>query len=682
VTDVTSVTTDARRFDTVLVANRGEIACRIIGTLRRLGIRSVAVYSDADRGAKHVGLADIAVRIGPAQASESYLSIDAILAAAAATGAQAIHPGYGFLSENAAFATACSDAGIVFVGPRVDALEIMGDKIRARKHVSSHGIAVIPGVDEPGLSDDELILAAVGVGYPLLVKPSAGGGGKGMEIVSRPEDLPAALATARRLAGAAFGDDTLFLERLVSPARHIEVQVLADGAGSVIHLGERECSLQRRHQKVIEEAPSPLLGPESRASIGEAACAVARSVGYSGVGTVEFLVAGDDPDEAFFIEMNTRLQVEHGVTELVTGIDLVEWQLRVAAGEALTLRQGDIHLDGHAIEARIYAEDPERGFLPSLGTVLSLHEPSGAGVRVDSSLLSGLEVSPDYDPLLAKLIVWGEDRATAIARLDRALADTTVLGVGTNLEYLRLLLADPDVRRGSLDTGLIDRRLSELEFRQPDEVLYAAAALLEHATRWKAGSTGVSAPWSRPTGWRLGEARPSRYSFAAAGGAFADVSVVGPPSDATVTLERSHRASLSISGDTLSLELDGMLRSFRFARDGHTVWLGQAGFCRALRLRAREEQLVAAVAVDGPRSPDVRTPMPGTVVGLAVASGDTVEEGQTLIVVEAMKMEHRVTASMGGIVTLTVSQGDVVASDQVVASLQSHDRGAAHADRA
>ena len=676
---MTSRLSDAVLFDTVLVANRGEIACRIIGTLRKLGIRSVAVYSDADRGAKHVALADLAVRIGPASVRESYLNIDAVLAAAAASGAHAIHPGYGFLSENAEFAIACAAAGIVFVGPGVDALEIMGDKIRARKHVASHGITVIPGVAEPGLSDEQLTIAAESVGYPLLVKPSAGGGGKGMEIVRGPDALPAALATARRLAGAAFGDDTLFLERLVSPARHIEVQVLADGAGNVIHLGERECSLQRRHQKVIEEAPSPLLGPDARARIGEAACAVARSVGYTGVGTVEFLVGNDNPDEAFFIEMNTRLQVEHGVTELVTGVDLVEWQLRVAAGEGLTLRQGDIRLHGHAIEARVYAEDPERGFLPSTGNVLSLHEANGSGVRVDSSLLPGLDVSPDYDPLLAKVMVWGEDRATAIALLDRSLAATTVLGVGTNIEYLRLLLADPDVRDGSLDTGLIDRRLAELAFRQPDDALYAAAALLEHAARWDAASAGhVPEPWSRPSGWRIGEPRPSCYSFAAAAGSSVDVSVVGPPSDATVALERSYRARLSIAGDILSLELDGTLQSFHFARDGHTVWLGQAGFSRAVRLRGREEQLVAAVSVDGPRSPDVRTPMPGTVVGLAVASGDTVEEGQTILVVEAMKMEHRVTASTSGTVTLTVSQGDVVRSDQVVASLQPHEHEGTH----
>ncbi|WP_394770110.1 acetyl/propionyl/methylcrotonyl-CoA carboxylase subunit alpha [Lacisediminihabitans sp.] len=664
--------TTALVFDTVLVANRGEIACRIIGTLRRLGIRSVAVYSDADRGAKHVALADVAVRIGPASVRESYLNADAILAAAASSGARAIHPGYGFLSENAEFATACAAAGIVFVGPAVDALEIMGDKIRARRHVAEHGVAVIPGVADPGLSDDQLIAAAESVGYPLLVKPSAGGGGKGMEIVREADALPAALATARRLAGAAFGDDTLFLERLVSPARHIEVQVLADGAGNVIHLGERECSLQRRHQKVIEEAPSPLLHPDARARIGEAACAVARSVGYTGVGTVEFLVGNDDADEAFFIEMNTRLQVEHGVTELVTGVDLVEWQLRVAAGQELTLGQGDILLTGHAIEARVYAEDPERGFLPSTGSVLALREATGAGVRVDSSLLPGLVVSADYDPLLAKVMVWGEDRATALALLDRALADTTVLGVGTNIEYLRLLVADPHVQAGRLDTGLIDRRLPELAFRQPDDALYAAAALLEHASRWDAAPTGhVTEPWTHHAGWRMGEPRPSRYSFTAAAGTAVEVSVVGRPDDATVTLGGVHRARLHVSGDSLTLELDGILQSFRFARDGQTIWLGQGGFSRALRLRSREEQLVAAVAVDGPRGPEVRTPMPGTVVGVSVASGDTVEEGQTILVVEAMKMEHRVTATRSGIVTVTVLPGDVVRSDQVVASVLS-----------
>ena len=357
-------------FDTVLVANRGEIARRVIRTLRRLGIRSVAVYSDADADAPHVREADVAVRIGPAQAAHSYLDIDAVIGAAVRTGAQAIHPGYGFLSENAAFARACADAGIVFIGPGERALDVMGDKIRAKDHVAAYGVPVVPGFSAAGMTDAETAAAAARTGFPLLVKPSAGGGGKGMQIVRSAAELPEALATARRVAAAAFGDDTLLLERLIDRPRHIEVQVLADAHGTVIHLGERECTLQRRHQKVIEEAPSPIIDAATRERLGAAACAAAASVDYVGVGTVEFLVAADRPDEFFFIEMNTRLQVEHPVTEFVTGVDLVEQQLRAAAGLPLDIAQGDVRLDGHAIEARVYAESPARGFLPSTGDIL------------------------------------------------------------------------------------------------------------------------------------------------------------------------------------------------------------------------------------------------------------------------------------------------------------------------
>ena len=402
-------------FGTVLVANRGEIACRVIRTLRALGIRSVAVYSDADAGARHVREADRAVRIGPPEAAQSYLNIDAIIQACRDTGAEAVHPGYGFLSENVEFARALEAAGITFIGPGVESLNVMGDKIRSKNHVAGYGVPVVPGIAEPGMTDAQLIAAADAVGFPLLIKPSAGGGGKGMHIVDRPEELASTLATARRVAAGAFGDDTLFLERLVRTPRHIEVQVLADNHGNVIHLGERECSLQRRHQKVIEEAPSPLMdslddGGATRARIGEAACQAARSVHYSGAGTVEFLVSDDAPDEFFFMEMNTRLQVEHPVTEMVTGVDLVEWQVRIAAGEELTVRQADVGLTGHAVEARVYAEIPERNFLPSTGTVLLLDELPGparrpgaparsevrAGrgrVRVDSSLHEGLELA-------------------------------------------------------------------------------------------------------------------------------------------------------------------------------------------------------------------------------------------------------------------------------------------------
>ncbi len=443
-------------FSKVLVANRGEIAVRVIRTLRSLGIASVAVYSDADESAAHVLAADEAVRLGGAAAAESYLNINRIVAAAAGCGAQAVHPGYGFLAENAAFARACAAAGLTFIGPPPDAIEAMGDKIAAKARVAAAGVPVVPGAGAAGLSDEELIGQLNERWFPVLIKPSAGGGGKGMRVVDSPAGLPDALVAARRTAVAAFGDGTLLVERYVPAPRHIEIQVLADSHGTVIHLGERECSLQRRHQKVIEEAPSPLLSAQQRAAMGAAAVSAAASVGYTGAGTVEFIVDGAAPDEFFFMEMNTRLQVEHPVTELVYGLDLVEWQLRVAAGERLAFESA-LAMNGHAVEARVYAEDPARGFLPTGGTVLALRAPSGPGVRVDSALAEGVTVTSDYDPMLGKVIAWGPDRATALRRLDRALADTVVLGVGTNTGFLRALLADPDVRAGRLDTGLVER---------------------------------------------------------------------------------------------------------------------------------------------------------------------------------------------------------------------------------
>ncbi|MGH3950935.1 MAG: acetyl-CoA carboxylase biotin carboxylase subunit, partial [Pseudonocardiaceae bacterium] len=469
-------------FHTVLVANRGEIAVRVIDTLRRMGIRSVAVYSDADVDARHVHEADVAVRIGPADAAGSYLSIPAIVAAAERTGAQAVHPGYGFLAENAGFARACAVAGLVFIGPPAEAIDAMGDKISAKATVSAAGVPVVPGTDGP---PDVLIGAADRVGYPLLLKPSAGGGGKGMRLVHESGELAAAIESARREAKGAFGDDTLLMERFVTTPRHIEIQVLADGHGNVIHLGERECSLQRRHQKIVEEAPSVLLDAQTRARMGSAAVEAARAVGYTGAGTVEFIVSGKStaaPDEFFFMEMNTRLQVEHPVTELVTGLDLVEWQVRIAAGEQMTVRQDDVVLDGHAIEARVYAEAVSdlsggKGFVPTGGRVLGLAEPSGAGVRVDSALLAGTDVGSDYDPMLAKVIAWGPDRATAMHRLDRALADTAVLGVRTNVDFLRALLAEPDVVTGRLDTGLVERALPKLTTEDIPQDFFAAAAL-------------------------------------------------------------------------------------------------------------------------------------------------------------------------------------------------------------
>ncbi|MDJ0376654.1 biotin carboxylase N-terminal domain-containing protein [Cryobacterium sp. PH31-L1] len=668
-------------FDTVLVANRGEIACRIIRTLRECGIRSIAVYSDADRDALHVSLADAAVRLGGAAPADSYLNIAAVLAAAARTGAQAIHPGYGFLSENQAFAQACADAGIVFIGPSVHALNVMGDKIRSKNHVAGYGVPIIPGVAEAGLSNEQLIAAAVDVGYPMLIKPSAGGGGKGMHVVERAEDLPASLETARRVALSAFGDDTLLLERLVATPRHIEVQVLADNHGAVIHLGERECSLQRRHQKVIEEAPSPLLDEATRSRIGEAACAAASSVGYSGAGTVEFLVSAAAPDEFFFMEMNTRLQVEHPVTELVTGLDLVDWQLRIAAGEPLTVAQRDICLTGHAIEARVYAENPERGFLPTTGTVLQLHEATGDGVRVDSSLTLGLAIASHYDPMLAKVIAWAPTRLEALNRLDRALADTVVLGVQTNTEYLRLLLADADVRVGRLDTGLIERKLPGLTFQGADEQVLAAAALFLHGravARALAESdlSDANGVWTRPSGWRAGSPRPVRYSLGVSATESVEVQVVGEPGAASVSIGGgpAKEAGLVRVGDgAFSVDYDGQTRTFAIEQSGTRMYLGADGFSFELRHRSRAEQLAEHLAsrgrVPGAVSPDVRSPMPGTVIAVHAATGDVVTAGQTILVVEAMKMEHKLVAATAGRVTVNLKTGDLVSLDQIVATV-------------
>ncbi|NEE23960.1 acetyl-CoA carboxylase biotin carboxylase subunit, partial [Streptomyces sp. SID7982] len=465
-------------FDTVLVANRGEIAVRVIRTLRELGVRSVAVHSDADADARHVREADTAVRIGPPAAAESYLHIPALLAAARRTGAQAVHPGYGFLAENAAFARACAEEGLVFIGPPAEAIALMGDKIRAKETVRAAGVPVVPGSSGSGLTDAELAAAAREIGMPVLLKPSAGGGGKGMRLVREEAALAEEIAAARREARASFGDDTLLVERWIDRPRHIEIQVLADGHGDVVHLGERECSLQRRHQKIVEEAPSVLLDEATRAAMGEAAVQAARSCGYTGAGTVEFIVPGDDPAGYCFMEMNTRLQVEHPVTELITGIDLVEWQLRVAAGEPLPFTQDSITLTGHAVEARLCAEDPARGFLPSGGTVLALTEPAGPGVRTDSGLDEGTEVTSLYDPMLAKVIAHGPDRPTALRRLRAALADTVTLGVPTNAGFLRRLLAHPDVVAGALDTGLVAREADALaDPGVPPEVYEAAAAV-------------------------------------------------------------------------------------------------------------------------------------------------------------------------------------------------------------
>ncbi|MGW0545871.1 acetyl-CoA carboxylase biotin carboxylase subunit [Streptomyces altiplanensis] len=710
-------------FDTVLVANRGEIAVRVIRTLRRLGVRSVAVFSDADADARHVREADTAVRIGPAAASESYLRADRLLEAAARTGARAVHPGYGFLAENAAFAQACADAGLAFIGPPASAIALMGDKIRAKETVRAAGVPVVPGSSGSGLTDDELAAAAREIGMPVLLKPSAGGGGKGMRLTRTESALAEEIAAARREARASFGDDTLLVERWIDRPRHIEIQVLADAHGNVVHLGERECSLQRRHQKIIEEAPSVLLDEATRAAMGEAAVQAARSCGYRGAGTVEFIVPGSDPSSYYFMEMNTRLQVEHPVTELITGLDLVEWQLRAAAGEELPFTQKDITLTGHAVEARICAEDPSRGFLPSGGTVLALHEPQGDGVRTDSGLTQGTEVGSLYDPMLSKVIAYAPDRATALRRLRAALADTVVLGVPTNAGFLRRLLAHPDVVSGDLDTGLVERDADSLV---PDGVppeVYAAAALLRSAEPAAAGGAPRwTDPFSARTGWRLGgspawtvhharvpghdpveirlrttargqeilipEARPPAPDLAAAvplepaapTGAQPPPTASGdlPPVAAEPHMPQPGRGGaaeerlpvrariVDADAGTVTVELAGVTHAFRHATGPEGTWLGRDGDS----WHVQHHDPVEASLTGGARSgaDTLAAPMPGTVTVVKVAVGDHVDAGQSLLVVEAMKMEHVISAPHAGTVTeLDVTPGSTVAMDQVLA---------------
>jgi acetyl-CoA/propionyl-CoA carboxylase biotin carboxyl carrier protein len=660
-------------FDTVLVANRGEIAVRVIRTLRAMGIRSVAVHSDADAGALHTRVADVAVRLGPAPASDSYLSIERVIDAALRTGAQAVHPGYGFLSENVDFAKACQAAGLVFVGPPVAAIEAMGDKIRAKQTVSAAGVPVVPGRTEPGMDDAAVAAAAVEAGFPVLLKPSAGGGGKGMRVVRAEAELAEAIAGARREARGSFGDDTLLVERYIGAARHIEVQVFGDTHGSVVHLGERECSLQRRHQKVVEEAPSPLLDAASRARMGAAAVEAARAVGYTGAGTVEFIVDAGSPDQFFFLEMNTRLQVEHPVTECVTGLDLVELQLRVAAGEPLPFGQDDVRLDGHAIEARVYAEDPARGFLPQSGTVLGLREPTGPGIRVDSSLAERSVVGTDYDPMLAKVVAWGADRETARTRLVAALARTQVLGVPTNTAFLQALLSDPDVVAGRLDTGLIERRggsLTEVG-ELPAEVL-AAAALALHLEAEPGG--GVVDPWDVPDGWRLGKPAWTLRRLQAAGGEPVEVRVRGRAADASVQVgeDAPVPARAGRAGDELTVVLDGTTTRYLLAHEGGTVWLAGGG--RAVGLREHERLHAAAEGATG--GGVVTAPMPGTVTVVRASVGDRVAAGAPLLVVEAMKMEHVLTAPIAGTVTeLPVPAGRPVRLDERVAVVTPDDPG-------
>ncbi|MCM3883317.1 biotin carboxylase N-terminal domain-containing protein [Frankia sp. R82] len=734
---------DGLGITSVLVANRGEIAVRIIRTLRELGIRAIAVHSDADADARHVRAADLAVRLGPAPARESYLDIDAVLEAARVSGARAVHPGYGFLAENAGFVRACEAAGLVFIGPSATAVELMGDKIAARRTVAEVGVAVVPGRSVPGMDDAALIKAAGQIGYPVLIKPSAGGGGKGMRIVRAPAGMAEALASARRESAAAFGDDTLFVERLISQPRHVEVQVLADQHGAVLHLGERECSLQRRHQKIIEEAPSPLLDPRTRIRLGAAAVAVARAVGYVGAGTVEFIMSADVPDEFYFMEMNTRLQVEHAVTELVTGVDLVAEQIRIAAGEPLLFGQADVRTAGHAVEARVYAENPARGFLPTGGDVLDFREPAGPALRVDAGIATGDTVGTDYDPMVAKIVAWGADRRAALSRLDAALAGTVLLGVSSNIGFLRALLDHPDVRAGRLDTGLIERDLGGLVRDDPPAEAIYAYALVRLLALQPTGA--LIDPWDVPSGWRPGEpawlswevvlppagtgaqvgAAPSATSGSRStdvgangvgagsetttGGAEAAghnepageitpaggvalsgmsrtvrVSARGTPASARVRLGENAPVPASVRVVKVDGERDLLITigsvttrwSFAWATgestavdrtsnesSGRVLWLGRDGRAWGFAEAPAPSTRPRAAAHSGA----ARSPMPGTVTAVLVTPGETVVAGTPLAIVEAMKMEHPVTAPVSGVVAeVHAHRGDQVRLDQLL----------------
>ena len=678
-------TTAPATFTRVLVANRGEIAVRVMRTLRDLGIESVAIYSDADAGARHVRTADIGVRIGPAPARDSYLDVGRVIGAALDTGAQAIHPGYGFLSENPSLARACEEHGIVFVGPPVSAIEAMGDKIAAKATVVAAGVPVVPGSTGAGLDDDALQAAALEVGLPVLLKPSAGGGGKGMRLVTSAADLPAAIQAARREARSSFGDDTLLVERFLHRPRHVEIQVLADAHGNVVHLGERECSLQRRHQKIVEEAPSPFITTEVRQAMGDRAVAAARACGYVGAGTVEFIMSDERPDEYFFMEMNTRLQVEHPVTEMICGVDLVALQLHVAEGKPLPFTQDEIVTTGHSVEARIYAEDPTREFLPTGGVVHRLIEPHGPGVRVDSGIGPGSVVGSDYDPMLAKVIAHGDDREQALHRLDAALAATAIVGVTTNIGFLRRLLANDDVRAGRLDTGLVERRSNDFAAAAVPTVALATAAALPLI-----GTANHADPWRATVGWRHGgpswvprhlELRdhdPIEVRIRHRSGFEWDVDTGDTDTDGGPCVANVHEPD---ENGSVRAVVDGTVTHLTAHRIDDRIWISIHGSAWEIRDCDRSpERSLAAAAASGPGP--ICSPMPGNVIAVHVSVGEAVTAGQTVAIVEAMKMEHTLIAPADGVVTIIhAAIGDSVALDAPVVTIgeadadnQAHDQ--------
>ena len=658
-------------FDRILIANRGEIACRVARTARRMGIHAIAVYSDADAVALHVAACDEAHRLGPPPPRESYLRADRIIEIAVAAGAQAIHPGYGFLSENEAFAEAVAAAGLVFVGPPPAAIRAMGSKSESKRIMAKAGVRLVPGYH--GADQDDALLAreADSIGYPVLIKASAGGGGKGMRVVERQADFAAALASARREAKAGFGDDRMLLEKYLDQPRHIEMQVFADTHGQCVHLFERDCSVQRRHQKILEEAPAPGMTRERRSEMGLAAVAAAEAIGYVGAGTVEFIV--DKTGLFHFMEMNTRLQVEHPVTEMITGLDLVEWQLRVAAGEPLPLTQASLDFFGHAIEARIYAEDPERGFLPSIGRIAYLAAPSESdSVRIDTGVRAGDEISQYYDPMIAKLVVWGEDRKSSLRRLRRALASYHVAGVTTNISFLQRVVAHPAFAEARLDTGLISRHHAEL-FAPPQppspRVLAVAAigeflGLVDEAARQAQASEDRFSPWHAIDPWWLNSGEHAiSLSYSALGlahgvrlraiGGDLRVSIAGAAGAADVDLT----ASASRRGEGMAITLEGVQITASVVPLGDQRYVYVDGQLHKLML----VDPMAHASEDEHRGGHLTAPMSGTIVAVLVKAGDAVTRGAPLLILEAMKMEHTITAPDAGTVSAVhYRQGDQV----------------------
>lgn len=672
----------------LLIANRGEIACRVIRTARRLGIRSIAVYSEADEHALHVRMADAAYPIGPAPAEQSYLDAGAILEAAERSGAEAIHPGYGFLSENADFALACGERGIAFVGPPVDAIRSMAEKDVAKALMREAGVPVIPGDEGPddggGQGAQEWLGRASELGFPLLIKAVAGGGGRGMRVVERAGDFSAALESAQREARSAFGEDRILIERLLSPSRHVEVQVFGDSHGNVVHLFERDCSIQRRHQKVIEEAPAPGLPAEMRAQMGAAAVQAAKAIGYRGAGTVEFLVdvsARGDSKPFYFMEMNTRLQVEHPVSEMITGQDLVEWQLRVADGEALPLTQAELEVRGHSIEARIYAEDVRAGFLPSSGRIRHLAQPAeSAELRIETGFEAGDAVCVHYDAMLAKLVVWGHDREHAVGRLKSALLGYELAGLPTNRDLLARIADHPEFQGGEVDSLFLDRVLPELLERPPGrlpEIVAVAVmdSLLARTARARAGSPHAvdsHSPWSLADGWRLNGPAHESMAFALDGdehhveieeqtpGCFALRIADTEVAASGQTLEWMRGAEPSVGIHRFECTLDGERHIALVVSQGESVEVFFAGETHALVHRDLQAESSDEEEVAGA----VRTPMPGRICRVLVSEGDDVEKGQPLVVLEAMKMEHTICAGLDAAVeVLSVSEGDQVDGD-------------------